>query len=959
MFLSSLINGYILPGEVFYDAKVPRSFPGWKKLWTIPARAFRANASFFCITGRWVSASPRALPKFHDGLCDALRWYRKQLASTGASPSEEELRNCFHTIGSLFQEAWYEKEHGFYHQYAGLWKEIYFDSLMAESLLDWTNGSRIRSGLDFRIRREPWNCFSIDLSKRLGIFDAWANHYEKKLLDLLQHQLPDGGIPCILQNGNNGKGMSAIAPGAMAGILLEAECYLELKASTKLESHVDRGLNFLSSLPRLPHGESREIDVGIPDVMSASNLARLFIRSYARRRRRDDLEIAQEWASAALPFIVVIPEKQKEYGLAVIPALGVVRNISNGNHRNGFHPGGVRSWWNVSCPWIGLEVAETLVAIGNHDLQPEWRQIAEGLLSGALWMSRISGGLQHGIPDAFNLKRMKPEHDIWVIPRNFLRLIQLLRPEMIAEARRRKFNFNSGFKRRQPLWMQNPTSANNGSRAYPRHAYIDLIGYGNSAGGIYPHAGNKAPLQRESLMSAAVMDRVRRSLFPNTQTITFFAGGKALLNPQAKALLRDACHHGFQPIIISRGALLDDEVREILVYIGAYVQISLDDASLESLEAMRSSAEFIKVFDNVRKAAQKARTQKNPRFCLRFDAAISSSNIDDLPKIVDLAKEHGAEQVFFHQVYKDDIHRHAPDTDAYRERAAKKILEALSRGVQYGIHIGMPEMPTADTATLARIEQLRLQLPIDRMARLLPPHVTGGGFFCRAPYEDTVIKPDGNVAYCRLFDEGAHLGNLERQEFEDIWFGDEYRRLREAVNSEQPPEQCHPVRCGIRKPFWGEKLMSHGNRIFFTSLCPNRLAYLMEVFSVHLCADGAKETIVLELGVTNHGDTTWLNASDPSVEKSGAGCTRLGVWLFDREQNPLDYEFIRLDLSRNIPPEEGFRIELQIPGDKAHWKDHLYGIDLVCEGICWFSQQGQKPLILDGRQLLEAAGSQQ
>jgi radical SAM protein with 4Fe4S-binding SPASM domain len=64
----------------------------------------------------------------------------------------------------------------------------------------------------------------------------------------------------------------------------------------------------------------------------------------------------------------------------------------------------------------------------------------------------------------------------------------------------------------------------------------------------------------------------------------------------------------------------------------------------------------------------------------------------------------------------------------------------------------------------------------------------GGSAPCLIPWSVATVLANGDVMACCV--PGSKIGNVNEQSLEAIWQGAAYRRLRERVNSADPPSLC-------------------------------------------------------------------------------------------------------------------------------------------------------------------------
>jgi len=91
--------------------------------------------------------------------------------------------------------------------------------------------------------------------------------------------------------------------------------------------------------------------------------------------------------------------------------------------------------------------------------------------------------------------------------------------------------------------------------------------------------------------------------------------------------------------------------------------------------------------------------------------------------------------------------------------------------------------------------------------------------------------------------------------------------------------------------------------------------------------------------VENTGTNTWL----PSDAKFGP--VLLGVHLFSQDGKRLDHDFCRAALPGGLPPGESATFHIALPSPPPG--DYRFVFDLVSEQVCWFAENGARPVTVD------------
>ncbi len=107
----------------------------------------------------------------------------------------------------------------------------------------------------------------------------------------------------------------------------------------------------------------------------------------------------------------------------------------------------------------------------------------------------------------------------------------------------------------------------------------------------------------------------------------------------------------------------------------------------------------------------------------------------------------------------------------------------------------------------------------------------------------------------------------------------------------------------------------------------------------------------IRVSVHNTGLTRWLAEA---CDDSGLGRVRLGVSRLDENRKIVDLDFLRLSLPHDVNPGETVELSGEVP-PLAMTGRAVIRLDMVSEGVCWFSDKGSRPVYLDV-QVREQAG---
>ncbi len=98
----------------------------------------------------------------------------------------------------------------------------------------------------------------------------------------------------------------------------------------------------------------------------------------------------------------------------------------------------------------------------------------------------------------------------------------------------------------------------------------------------------------------------------------------------------------------------------------------------------------------------------------------------------------------------------------------------------------------------------------------------------------------------------------------------------------------------------------------------------------------------IRVRVLNTGLTRW----QAEAAEGGLGRVRLGVSLLDGNRRIKDLDFLRVPLSRDVVPGERAELTAELPPLPEPGPAGLR-LDMVSEGVCWFSDKGSRPVFHD------------
>jgi radical SAM protein with 4Fe4S-binding SPASM domain len=299
------------------------------------------------------------------------------------------------------------------------------------------------------------------------------------------------------------------------------------------------------------------------------------------------------------------------------------------------------------------------------------------------------------------------------------------------------------------------------------------------------------------IMNDAVYDKVVRELYPFAKTVQFSAFGEPLMTPGMEGKLDDLERTHTKLEMVSNATLMmkESRFREKLLKTLGLVTFSIDGATRETYNSVRTGAEFNEVIDNITRFSQ-ARMEMpvDQRPGMNFNFIMMKRTVPEAPRFVELVKELGGDHIVFnhlvafHPSLKDESlmdHRAFANEhmDATRQAAAElgvsiAIPDNFNLDLDEGVDRGMPSENVDGASSTAPTSESN------------PPRSQGKPpVKCWFLWDRVYIGTEGEVVPCCVAGM-PFFGNMMQQSFREIWNGETYQTYREHVFTENPHGGC-------------------------------------------------------------------------------------------------------------------------------------------------------------------------
>ncbi len=277
-----------------------------------------------------------------------------------------------------------------------------------------------------------------------------------------------------------------------------------------------------------------------------------------------------------------------------------------------------------------------------------------------------------------------------------------------------------------------------------------------------------------------------RQIFPYCGLVSLSFGTEPLLHPQLVELLEITAQEEVPwRYLITNGILLDARTIEAFVRIPLHgFSVSIDAATPATYERIRRGGRWDTLMSNLR-ALQEAKLRAGSEYPrLTFNFVMMRSNLEELPQLVRLAHELGAEGVSaMHLTPFDRLQLEDELLDAQPERCNAVLEATRAEAVRLGVPVALPE--PFDVAGLAP-----RGLKDDPPEGFLFPSAERAKSSCPFPWQFVGIDPYGKVVPCGWWYTRAPMGDSRTQSFDEIWNGAPWRELRREHSTGALQEPC-------------------------------------------------------------------------------------------------------------------------------------------------------------------------
>jgi MoaA/NifB/PqqE/SkfB family radical SAM enzyme len=272
--------------------------------------------------------------------------------------------------------------------------------------------------------------------------------------------------------------------------------------------------------------------------------------------------------------------------------------------------------------------------------------------------------------------------------------------------------------------------------------------------------------------------------FENIQTLHLQGLGEPMLHPRFFDMVAYAAAKGVRVTTNTNLTMMNPKRAELSVTSGLEtLHFSIDGTNADTYETIRINARFDKVLANLENLVQAKKRLNSPFPRLHMVMVIMRQNLAELPELVRLAHQFGAEEVFAQQL------SHDFDDPSFNPRF-KPLHEYVNQQSLLYEDPQRVEHYFDQARSLAAELNVILRLP--RTRPRTTPLQTVGAERCDWPYARAYISFQGYAMPCCIAStpDTVNMGLILGDNLEEIWNGEAYTQFREQLASNQPPEIC-------------------------------------------------------------------------------------------------------------------------------------------------------------------------
>jgi len=320
---------------------------------------------------------------------------------------------------------------------------------------------------------------------------------------------------------------------------------------------------------------------------------------------------------------------------------------------------------------------------------------------------------------------------------------------------------------------------------------------------------------KQSAEQFFMSDKIVNKMLPYlnyAEVISLHGGeGEPLLSPMLFDILNGIDTEKVYTLFATNGLLLTKATSLKLIKAGLReLSVSIDAASRLTYHKIRNNDGFETIKNNVRRLTDLKRELQACFPTIVINMVLMKENLPELPSYVDLARELEAAVVMIrclvpipknYEITSDIFHFNYFEqrVDPFSRECKDIITEAKRKAQQYRIPLMAEnpeiaamlyeeETPATEEETPATTKTINMTINLSGGTVDVNFSLSQQNIKCRFPWENLLVHTDGRVRFC--CHSKQVLGNLEENDFTEIWNGEPAQSIRRDFLRNIFPESC-------------------------------------------------------------------------------------------------------------------------------------------------------------------------
>jgi MoaA/NifB/PqqE/SkfB family radical SAM enzyme len=298
----------------------------------------------------------------------------------------------------------------------------------------------------------------------------------------------------------------------------------------------------------------------------------------------------------------------------------------------------------------------------------------------------------------------------------------------------------------------------------------DLYGTGNDAESM-----RSENYRQNDLMDLSDYIRIVDDIKTFKPSISL-TGGEPMLSPHTLDFIDYASRAGLVVTMTSNGYRLQEKASDLVASGLRNLTLSLDGVGAvhDDIRGKQGS------FQNLKDGLEALNRQNSTLPFVQFNVTLCGRNQDRLFPLLEFAKEYQVKRIIFSHLWYWDANLVREHNARYGDLAtvSEQNLQALEN---LDVRILSEELKKIKNSSLCREIEVKCfpDLSFDGMKTYYQDSLSSIGKYrrCLSPWMNTRILPNGDVIPCI----DSFWGNLKKNNFFEIWNGDEAKRFRKAL----------------------------------------------------------------------------------------------------------------------------------------------------------------------------------